>query len=48
MSGEPRKKRRCYEDISGAYRCDAVPLYRCVTFSCNPLKNARVLSVKQP
>jgi len=38
-----RVKPRCYEDVSGSYRCDSVPLWRCVGLSCDPLKNSRVL-----
>lgn len=40
----PRVKPRCYQEVAGTYRCDAVPLYRCVGLACDPLKGARVLS----
>ncbi len=39
----PCVKPRCYQEVAGTYRCDAVPLYRCIGLACDPLKGAWVL-----
>jgi len=38
-----KMKKRCYEDITGKYRCGDVPIWRCGELECDPLKGAKVL-----
>jgi hypothetical protein len=38
-----KMKQRCYEDVTGKYRCGDVPIWLCGELECDPLKGAKVL-----